>query len=309
MFKERKMVGSREAMGAYPPGRPAEAYGVDYDHPVHVVRRISPWAVLAGAVVGVVVLFLLGLLGLAVGLATIDPAPAGDDTPGAGTFGTGAAIWGIISFLIALLAAGWIASRLAGDPKKLDGLLHGVVAWALTTLIIMWLMTTTVSSIIGGAFSLLGNIASASAQAVQAAAGGESLADAAQQLPWDRIRQRVEQALPADVDVDRETLMAAFRELVLEGGDRQAVVDILVQQGGMAPEEAERTLQNLEAEYQQAAQQVEQQAGQAAQAAAETVSSAALWSFIALLLGGLAAAGGGWLGAPRDEIAVGAAVR
>ena len=146
------------------------------------------------------------------------------------------------------------------------------------------------------------------ARLVQAAGGGETLADAAQQLPWERIRQRVEQALPADVDVDREALMAAFRELVLEGGDRQAVIDILVQQGGMSPDEAERTLQNLEAEYQQAAQEVEQQAGQAAQAAAETVSSAALWSFIALLLGGIAAAAGGWIGAPRDEIAAGVAI-
>jgi polyhydroxyalkanoate synthesis regulator phasin len=301
------MASNREAVGAYPPGRPVRAYGVAHEHPDHVVRRISPWAVLAGAVVGVVVLFLLGLLGLAIGLATIDPAAR--DTPGAGAFGIGTAIWGIISFLIALFAAGWIAGRLAGDPKKLDGLLHGVVAWALTTLVVMWLMTTTVSSMIGGAFSLLGNVASASAQAVQAAAGGETLADAAQQLPWEQIRQRVEQALPADVDLDREALMAAFRELVIEGGDRQAVIDILVQQGGMSPDEAERTLQNLETQYQQAAQEVEQQTRQAAQAAAETVSSAALWSFIALLLGALAAAAGGWLGAPRDEIAAGGAVR
>ena len=303
------MVSNREAVGAYPPGRPAEAYGVDYVHPDHVVRRISPWAVLAGAVVGVVVLFLLGLLGLAIGLATIDPAPAGDATPEAGAFGVGAAIWGIISFLLALLAAGWIAARLAGNPNRLDGLLHGVVAWALTTLVVMWLMTTTLSSIIGGAFSLLGNIASASAQAVQTAAGGETLADAAQQLPWEQIQQRVEQALPAEVDVDREALIAAFRELMVEGGDRQAVIDILVEQGGMSPEEAESTLQSLEAEYEQAAQEVEQQAGQAAQAAAETVSSAALWSFIALLLRAIAAAVGGWIGAPREEVVAEAVVR
>ena len=304
------MVSSREAVGAYPPGRPVRAYGVDYDGPDHVVRRISPWAVLAGAIVGVVVLFLFGLLGLGVGLATIDPA--GGDTPGLGALSIGTAIWGIISFLIALFAAGWIAARLAGDPKKLDGLLHGVVAWALTTLVVMWLLTTTVSSMIGGAFSLLGNVASASAQAVQAAAGqvgGETLADAAQQLPWERIQQRVEQALPADVEVDREALMAAFRELVAEGGDRQAVINILVEQGGMSPEEAESTLQNLEAEYEQGVQEIEQQAGQVAETAAEAVSSAAFWSFIALLLGGIAAAAGGWLGAPRDEIAAGAAIR
>jgi hypothetical protein len=103
--------------------------------------------------------------------------------------------------------------------------------------------------------------------------------------------------------------MAAVRELVVEGGDRQAVINILVEQGGMSQEEAESTLQNLETEYEQAVQEIEQQAGQAAEAAAEAVSSAAFWSFIALLLGGIAAAAGGWLGAPRDEIAAGAAIR
>jgi polyhydroxyalkanoate synthesis regulator phasin len=306
------MASSREAVGADPTGRVAEAYGVDRVYPDRLVRRISPWAVLAGAVVGVVVLFLLGLLGLGIGLATLDPAPGGGDTPGVGTLGIGTAIWGIITFLIALFAAGWIAGRLAGDPKKLDGLLQGVVAWAVTALVVMWLMTTTISSVIGGAFSLVGNVASASAQAVQEAVGqvgGGTLGDAAQQIPWEQVRQRVEQALPADVELDQETFMAAFREMVREGGDRQAVIDVLVQQGGMSQEEAESTLQNLEAEYQQAAQEAEQQAGQAAEAAASAVSSAALWSFVALLLGAIAAAGGGWLGAPRDEIAAGGAVR
>jgi polyhydroxyalkanoate synthesis regulator phasin len=306
------MASSHETVGAHPAGRPARTYGVDRDHPDHVVRRVSPWSVIAGAVVGVVVLFLLGLLGLSIGLATIDPAPGQGDTPGVGALGTGTAIWGVISFLLALFAAGWIAGRLAGSPNRLDGLLHGVVAWALTTLVVMWLMTTTVSSIIGGAFSVLGNVASASAQAVQEAVsqvGGGTLADAVQQIPWEQVRQRVEQALPADVELDREALMAAFREFVMEGGDRQAVTDILVQQGGMTEEEAESTLQDLEAAYQQAVQEIEQQAGQAAQAAAEAVSSAALWSFIALLLGAIAAAGGGWLGAPRDEIAAAGAVR
>lgn len=302
------MVSDPQTAGAYTPGSPVRTHRVDHDHPDRVVRRISPWAVLAGAIVGVVVLFLLSLFGVGVGLATVDPAGGGDGTPGAGTFSIGAAIWGVITFLIALFAGGWIAGRLAGDPKKLDGLLHGVVAWALATLVVMWLTATAVSSIIGGAFSLAGNVASASAQGVQAAASGASgqgIAGAAQQLPWEQIQQRVEQALPADVDVDQQALMAAFRELVVGGGDRQAVLDILVEQGGMSPNEAESTLQNLETEYEQAVQEVEQQAAQAA----EAVSSAAFWSFIALLLGGVAAAGGGWLGAPRDDLAAGAEIR
>jgi polyhydroxyalkanoate synthesis regulator phasin len=307
------MVSIHESEGVYPPGT-ARSRGVDHDHhPDRVVRRISPWAVLAGSVVGVVVLFLLSLFGLGIGLATIDPLPGASGTPDAGTLGIGTGIWFIITFLIALFAGGWIAGRLAGDPKKLDGMLHGLVAWALSTLVIMWLMTTAVSSIIGGAFSLVGSVASTSAQGVQAAASGgsgQAIMDAVQQqVPWNRIEQRVEQALPADVDLDRQTLTAAVRQFVAGGGDRQAVIDVLVDQGGMSQENAESALQNMEQAYEQAVQEAQQQAAQVADATAEAVSAAALWAFIALLLGGAAAAAGGWIGAPRDEIAAGAEIR
>ena len=308
------MATNREA-GVHPAsGTTLRTRGIDHDHhPDRVIRRISPWAVLAGALVGVVVLFLLSLLGLGVGLSTIDPTQGGGGTPGAATFSIVSAIWGVITFLVALFAGGWIAGRLAGDPKKLDGMLHGVVAWALATLVLMWLTASAVSGIIGGAFSMVGNVASATASGTEAAASGgtgQGITNAVQQVvPWDRVQQRVEQALPADVDLDREALMSAFRQLVVGGGDRQAVIDILVNQGGMSQEEAESTLQNLENEYNQVVQEVEQQAAQAAEATASAVSSAAFWSFIALLLGGAAAAGGGWLGAPRDEIAAGTDIR
>jgi hypothetical protein len=298
--------------GAYPPETAARTYDVDR-HPDRVVRRIAPWAVLSGAIVSIVVLFLLSLFGVGVGLATVDTAPGGDDTPGAAAFSIGAAIWGVITFLIALFAGGWIAGRLAGDPKKLDGLLHGVVTWALATVIFMWLTASAVSSIIGGAFSLAGTVVSTTAQGAQTAASGQSgdaISNVLQQaVPWEQIQQRVEQALPADVELDRQTLMSAFRQFVTGGGDRQAVIDVLVNQGGMTQEQADSTLQNLESEYNQAVQEAQQQASQTAEAASAAVSSAAFWTFVALLIGGLAAAGGGWLGAPRDEIAAGAAIR
>ena len=46
-----------------------------------VVRRISPSAVLAGAILALVILFMLNLLGVGLGLTTIDPGRGGDDTP------------------------------------------------------------------------------------------------------------------------------------------------------------------------------------------------------------------------------------
>ena len=82
--------------------------------------------------------------------------------------------------------------------------------------------------------------------------------------------------------------------------ERQRIIDQLVQQTGITREEAEAQLQQLESQYQDALAAAEQQAQEAAQAAAETVSQGSFWSFVALLLGALAAALGGWMGAPRE---------
>jgi hypothetical protein len=121
-----------------PAARPAYAAGTTeragyhhehYDDRPRVVRRISPSAVLAGAVLALVTLFMLNLLGVGIGLTTIDPARGGDDTPGLTGLGIGAGIWGAVTFLIALFIGGWVAGRLAGDPKKLDSMLHGLIAW------------------------------------------------------------------------------------------------------------------------------------------------------------------------------------
>jgi hypothetical protein len=81
----------------------------------------------------------------------------------------------------------------------------------------------------------------------------------------------------------------------LSESDRQAAINALVEHGGMSRPEAEQRL----AQWQQTYQQTKQQALQAAEATADAVSKAALWSFVALVLGAIVAAIGGMLGAPR----------
>ena len=69
---------------------------------------------------------------IGIGLSTIDPAAG--DTPGATTFGVGAGIWWVVSNLIALIIGGYVAARLSGMPLRGDGIIHGVLTWAVTLL-------------------------------------------------------------------------------------------------------------------------------------------------------------------------------
>jgi ElaB/YqjD/DUF883 family membrane-anchored ribosome-binding protein len=131
------------------------------------IKRISWSAVFAGVLVAIVSQMLLTLLGLGIGLSTVDPVT--EKNPAAG-LGTGSAVWYIISSLLSLFIGGWIAGRLASAPRLFDGIIHGVLTWSLATLLTIYFLTTTLGSIIGGASRLLGRLVNTAGSAVAAAA-------------------------------------------------------------------------------------------------------------------------------------------
>lgn len=120
-----------------------------------VLRRISWSAVFAGVVVALVTQMALALLGLAIGFGTVDPAT--EQQPMAG-LGLGAAIWFLVSTIIALFLGGWVAGHLAGIPKRSEGLLHGVVTWGLVTLVSFYLMTTVIGRLVNAAGGVIGQV-------------------------------------------------------------------------------------------------------------------------------------------------------
>jgi hypothetical protein len=142
----------------------------DQDRPferTNFMKRISWSAVFAGVLVAIVTQMLLTLLGLGIGLGTIDPVEETNPTAG---LGMGSAIWYIISSLISLFLGGWVAGRLASAPRLFDGVIHGVLTWCLVTLLTIYFLTTTVGNIIGGAGRLVGGLVRTAGSAASAAA-------------------------------------------------------------------------------------------------------------------------------------------
>lgn len=160
------------------------------------VKRISWAAVFAGVVAALAVQLLLSILGIGIGASTIDPLV--EQNPMSG-IGVGAGIWFVLSSLIALFAGGWVAGRLAGIPRNTDSMLHGVLTWSLTTLLLFYFLTTTVGSLIGGTFRVLGS--GLSAAATGAAAAAPAVAGAAKEglqqsgIDVSDIRREVETLL------------------------------------------------------------------------------------------------------------------
>src|SRR5689334_10248687 len=79
-----------------------------------LLKRISWGAIFAGVVIALAVQLVLSLLGIGIGASTIDPLS--EQNPGKG-LGIGAAVWFVISSLLATYAGAWVAGRLSGAPR------------------------------------------------------------------------------------------------------------------------------------------------------------------------------------------------
>ena len=278
------------------------------------VGHVKWSAIFAGTVITLVVMLTLIMLGLAVGFAAINPAT--EENPFGG-LGIGTAVWWVISSIIAYFLGGWVSSRVAGLQRVFDGALHGLVTWGLVTLLTMFMLTSTVGFILGGAFGLVGNVVSVAGQAagtvIPQIAGAVS-------GPAQDIIQEAEQAMDQNLreGVDAQTVI---RDLgpslyqMMQGGvteqERQQMVKQIQQYTTLSEQEIQNIVQQMETRYRELAPQVQQQAQQAQQTAqrvagqvADALSKAALASFFMLILSGAAAALGGWVGRVKGIVPV-----
>jgi hypothetical protein len=267
-----------------------------------LINQISWGAVLAGVVVVLVTQIVLNMLGVGIGAATLDPITG--DNPSATSFSIGAAIWFGFSGILAALAGGYAAGRLAGVPKESTAAWHGLTTWALSTLVILYLLSSTVGGILGGAYrgmtSALGGVAGSTAQtAAQLAAPSLSRTTD----PFSAVEQSLRSTIAGnDPAALRDAAITAVRAAVSgdqqqAGEARERAAQLIARAQNISVEDARMQVQQYEQQYRQAVDQVKQQATQAADAAATAVSRAALLGAIILLLGAVAGWFGGRLGA------------
>lgn len=266
-----------------------------------LLNEVSWGAVLAGVVVALVTQLLLNMLGVSIGLANFNPQTG--DTPDANTFSMAAGIWWTLAGIIASFAGGMAAGRLAGRPKDSTAGWHGVISWALTTLLIVYVLTAAAGNVVGGAYNVvsgaLGGLGRTASTAAQTAAPG--LAQI--QEPFAKIEQAIRQNTGGnDPAALRDAAVAAVRAMVT--GDRQEAetarnraAEAIARAQSIPPEEARQRVAQYEQQYRQAVEQTKRDAAVAAEATADVVSRGALFGFFALALGAIAAWYGGRAGA------------
>jgi len=135
--------------------------------------RVSWGGIWGGVLTAVGLLLLLAALGMAVGITATDPAQA-DGTK----IGMAAGTWAGVSLLVSLFVGGMVSTRIGAIFDGATGFWEGALVWVVTLLAVVYLATTGLSSLMGGAMRAMG----AASQTVAAAMQGTPAAnDAASQ--------------------------------------------------------------------------------------------------------------------------------
>jgi hypothetical protein len=196
-------------------------------------------------------------------------------------------IWMGVSMLVALFAAGWVAGRFAGVPNSTDGLLHGVLVWALVMLVSIMLLMTSLGRImsgmthlIGRGFNLAGQVARTTAQgaATVAQAGARGAANVAQATA--RTTENVAQAAADRVeDAARNVSQNMPQTNGMQNRAKQTYDEIMAEaqqmlrETGLAPEQLEHELEMAKDQVQQGVQRVTQRPDQAEAVLQETLTN------------------------------------
>ena len=111
---------------------------MDTTHHVHpedlapVGSRLSWGAILAGAVVAFVVHFVLGLVGVALGLTLASDGRTEN-------LGTAAAVYAVVVALAALFVGGCVTSRCTAGETRMEAAMYGTILWGVVFALLVWL--------------------------------------------------------------------------------------------------------------------------------------------------------------------------
>jgi hypothetical protein len=257
---------------------------------------LSWGAILAGAVLGAALTFLMLALGASAGLSMASAWPDGASVSGK-TAGIIAALWLVLSLWIGFAAAGFIAGRTRKRGVGLRSLetgfrdcAHGAIVWAVGVLVSVFILGATSSSLIsGGAF-----VASKAVQGANAASDSPVA-----QYYVDSLFRSGPNAPAPDRQAMAQSAAEATRILargVVNGGlqqaDRDYLVNMIATRAGISPDEARTRLD-----------ETEKQIRSAADTARKATAQATLGVFVALLLGAFASISAAYFGGvERDDL-------
>ncbi len=276
-----------------------------HDASAETLTGLSWGAVLAGATAAAALSFVLLLLGIGLGLSAMSPY-AYNATPL-----TGATIgWIAFMQLAASALGGYLAGRLRrrwlrthGDEVYFRDTAHGLLAWAVATLLSVALLASGIKTALGGALDAGTAAATVAAPAIAADMNGPGRSGY-----FTDMLLRSGTAAPATEPQRAEItriVAASVADGKLAADDRSYLAQLVAARTGLPQADAERRVDAIVAQAAAAASQAKAKAQEMADHARKAGAHSALWMFVALLAGAFVASLAATVGGrQRDDIRV-----
>lgn len=291
---------------------PPYAAAVPASLPVESSSSGVSWAaIIAGALAATATTVALTVLGSGIGLTTISPWSGG---PAPSTFAISAAIWLVVTQWLSSGIGGYMAGRLRtkwtdvrSDEVFFRDTAHGFLAWALATVVVVFVLASATTSLVGGSVRAAGSLVGSAAQgaAQGATQQGGSVTDTTGYFV-DSLFRTTNPQPGSEQDVRGETtriLVSGMANGDIPAADRAYLAQLVSARTGLAQPEAEKRVNDVIAQ----AQAAKDKAKAAADAARKVAATVAIFTVLSMAIGAfiasVAAALGGRLRDDADLIA------
>jgi hypothetical protein len=266
------------------------------------VSAISWAAVIAGAFVMAAVTILLLALGSGLSLSSVSPWPGSGVS--ATSFTVMTAIWLIVVQWLSAALGGYLTGRLRTAWTGVHvhevffrDTAHGLLAWAVASVIGIGLLTSAVSSIVGGSAQAVGGVASS---AVSEASQGAAQSTGAGGYYIDQLfRSDHEAGSVRDPRPEATRIMVmGMRNGSVPDGDKTYLAQLVAERTGISQDDARKRVDTLIGQEQAA----EQKAKAAADQARKATALLSFYTFFSMLVGAFIACAAAALGGRSRDI-------
>ncbi|MGK5011106.1 hypothetical protein [Janthinobacterium sp. MDB2-8] len=267
---------------------------------------VSWGAVLAGAAAAAALSFILLILGVGLGLSSVSPWSFNATAIGVSTIAWLAfmqlAASGIGGYMAGRLRVKW--SSIHTDEVHFRDTAHGLLAWAVATLITVAVLAGGTRAVLSGAIDAGSGVAAAVSPVAAAGAAGAKQGEGGGANPLDYFSDMLLRAAPAAGTPAPTTAGVTLADQRVEIGkifatglskgnlaadDRAYLGQVVASRTGLTQAEAEARVDAVYARAAKAAADAKAAAQQAAETARKAGAHTALWMFVALLLGAFVA--------------------
>lgn len=271
--------------------------------------------VIAGALAASVLTLLLMLVGSGLGLTMVSPWSG--ESSSLATIGISAAIWLVVVQWLSSGVGGYLTGRLRTkwsgvhtDEVYFRDTAHGFLAWALATLVMIMVASSTASSLLSKSVDTAGmaiGTAAGSAAAVGAAASdGQGSGNSAMDYFTDTLLRPANPATVPAADADPARATAEVGRILVRSAatgemsadDRTYLDRVVAARTGLSEADAKARIDGVLKQVDDAKQQAKEAADTARKGAATAALLGALALFVGAFISGAAAAFGG---RQRDE--------